>query len=141
MDITALSTLVTLILAVSLAAERLVAILKTAVPQLRSAENNSLAAKAGEGKKDPGMAGDRMRPLIVMGIAFAASWVTSAFLTGGDFNLFGKIPFGSADNPAEIPVLIMALLASGGSEFWKNILGYTKALRDIKIGDRANGAR
>jgi len=82
-----------------------------------------------------------MRPLIVMGIAFAASWVTSAFLTGGDFNLFGKIPFGSADNPAEIPVLIMALLASGGSEFWKNILGYTKALRDIKIGDRANGAR
>lgn len=146
MNIDTLSTLVALILAVSLASERLVAIVKSLIPQLRSSQNSTLATEAGTAPSPEGMPGNaKMRRIIVRVIVLGTAWLTSSFFAGEDILSFksfvGQIPFGSGDDPAKIPVFIMAILASGGSEVWKNILGYTKAVRDIKIGERAtNGS-
>ena len=150
MNFEILSTLVALILAVSLAAERLVAMLKNVLPWLRSTENNTLISnKIGGGMSQAGMEGKMgildfgyMRSQMVMAIAFLASWFTAAFFAEGESlislnKFFGTVQLQSGQDPLEIPVILLAILASGGSEFWKNILGYTKAMRDIKIGERA----
>ena len=150
MDFEALSTMIALILAISLAAERLVAMLKNMLPWLRSSENNTLISnQLGGGMSEAGMKGKMgivdfgyMRSQMVMALAFCASWFTAAFFAEGDSlitlnKFFGSVPLQSGDKPLEIPVILLALLASGGSEFWKNLLGYTKAMRDIKIGERS----
>ena len=50
----------------------------------------------------------------------------------GGWNPFDSIEIGSQT----FPLLILALLATGGSSFWKNILGYTKAVRDLRLGEK-----
>jgi hypothetical protein len=116
MAIDILSTFVALILAISLAAERLVSILKTFFKWLDEKKANAGAEK--------------VRRIVVLVIAFLAAWITAAFLTeGGGWSLFGSIVVSDGHT---LPAWLVGFLASGGSALWNNILGYTKAVKDIR---------
>lgn len=123
MSIDDLTGLITVILAISLASERLVTFLKTLIPQLAD--------------KAPGQVqvpqSDYIRQVIVMLLAFLSCWLTSSFLiTDCKSFLCLKDPIDLKGSSLDIPVYLMALLASGGSAFWASLLGYTKAVKDIK---------
>jgi len=103
--------LISLILAVSIASERLVTLIKTIFP--------NLAAAPATGKPEASATGI-LKKVLLMAIAFGCGWLTASFLpqpiTVGQFT---------------IPVPIMGLLASGGSAFWTNLLGYVSGLKDL----------
>lgn len=115
MDITTLTKLITFILAISLAGERLVTFLKTLVPWL-----------AGRATTTP-PANDRsdiLRKVVVMLLAFSCCILTAYLAAQPDVKTFTRT-YG-------LPPAIVGLLASCGSAFWTNILGYLKAISDIK---------
>ncbi len=120
-DITALSTL---LVAIGLASERLVTIVKTFLPEHLAKER-----KSDKEVVDP--VEDRMRRIGVLLIAYLAAWITTSFLASGGFDPFGEIVFGS-ENSTSIPVFLIAFLSMGGSAFWSNIIGYTSAIKDIR---------
>jgi len=130
MKIENLTELFALILAISLASERLVTIIKSAIPWLTDEKKTDA--------QEVDLSADKWRRIIVQLIAFLCAWITSSFLAEGGFNLFGIVPFGTAEG--EFLVIILGLLASGGSAFWTNILGYTKAVKDIRIQERATAS-
>ncbi len=103
--------LISLILAVSIASERLVTLIKTIFP--------SLAAAPATGQPEKSTLGI-VKKVLLMVIAFGCSSLTAYFLPQ-------PITIGTVN----IPVLIMGLLASGGSAFWTNVLGYVSALKDL----------
>jgi hypothetical protein len=105
--LTEITKLVSIILAISLASDRLVTFIKTLIPWL--AEKPAAAQPV-----QP--TNDTARRVTVMIIAFAAATLTS-WLLGQD-----KLPYN---------FWIMGLLASGGSAFWTNILAYLSAIKDI----------
>ncbi len=130
MAIDTISALVAMLLAVSLAAERLVTIVKTFSPKWLGT-----ARTKGDDKSSEDPTKDRPRRIVVQLLAFAGAWLTAALLAASTdaartFDFVGEIQF--ADNQG-LPVLLVALLASGGSAFWNNILGYTKAVKDIRL--------
>ena len=119
MGIEAISELVSVLLVVSLATERLVLAIRTPdklfwlIP-LGEWLNN----EEGEGNN---MIGSRR--LVVQLISFACAFITVGFLAeGGKWNGFAPIDIGGQ----VFPLWLLAVLATGGSSFWKNILGYTK---------------
>ena len=121
MSIIDLSALVALLLSISLAAERLVAVVKSLIPWL-----------AVEPIKNPAVADtspDRWRQLLLQILMFLAGWVTSAFLCGPRFDLFGSVTLSSSGS-LSLPAIVMGLLSSGGSAFWTSLLGYTKAVQE-----------
>ncbi len=118
-----LSALAAVLLAVSLATERLVTILKTIIPQL--ADDNTSA---------PDARPERMRRFLVQLLAFWCAWLTVAFLHESGFGLIGTIEIGPGNRP--IPLVVLAILASGGSAFWNNVLGYTRAVKEIRVQER-----
>ena len=134
MDLNVLTSFVSLVLAVSLAAERLVTSLKTLFPGL--ADEKKTPAQ------EVDLRADRPRSFGVQLLAFVASWATSAMLADskqiGLASLVGTITIGPATAGLHVPVLIMGLLASGGSAFWNNLLGYTKAAKDTKQVEKAS---
>ncbi len=107
--------LITLILAISLAGERLVAFIKTLFPWLAGDPNSTEAANTNK---------EISRKTIVMAIAFLSCWLT-AYLVKENTD-------GTSD-ALKMPAIFLGLLASGGSAFWTTLLGYTKAVRDIKV--------
>lgn len=123
MNIEILSVFAALVLTVSLATERLVLALRS-VPGL-----GWLNSSKGSSNQENG------RSLIIQVMAFLVAWVTSGFLEqGGQFNMFGTVMIGGVETGTKltIPVFLLAILSLGGSTLWKNILGYTKAVRDTK---------
>jgi hypothetical protein len=131
MPIDYLTTLLTVVLAVSLAGERLVTYVKTMIPWL--AEEQKTEAK------EVDLTRDRNRRVIVLLLALAASWLAASFLVEEAWTvaaLWGKVPIASSN--ATIPVPLLGLLASGGSAFWNNILGFTKAAKDTKQVEKAS---
>lgn len=137
MTINDLSELATTLLAISLASERVVTILKTTFPVWLADEKKTEA-------QEVDLVADRSRRLLVLFISFLASWITAAFLADNpdgkdwiDLNFFGSISFGKG-NATNFPVWIMGLLASGGSSLWSNLLGYTKAVKDVQTQRKAS---
>ena len=122
MSIDHLSELIGILLAVSLATERLVMIIRTPITWLN------------DESKDPKT--DWKRRFAVQLLALAAAIGTTGFLAESTWDIRGSLFVGSGENPAKIPLLIVALLATGGSSFWKNMLGYTKAVRDARVAER-----
>lgn len=110
--------IVAFLLTISLASERMVTILKTVIPVL---------AEQG----DPNSAwNQRWRPLIIQGFTFVFCCATAAMVQGPGTNWFtGSV---TLVGDRGVPVLVVGLLASGGSAFWNNVLGYTKAVKDLK---------
>ncbi len=122
MDITLLTKLITIVLAVSLASERLVTLLKTTFPALAS-------PTVAPGAPVPPINGkERRRQIIVMAIAFLAAWLTASFLNKGTFDPIG--PY-ALSGDFKIPIWVIGILASGGSAFWTSLLGYTRAVKDL----------
>jgi hypothetical protein len=122
MDITTLTKLVSIILAISLASERLVTLIKTLIPALASP-----AAVAGAPTPTVVTNWEKWRQVIVMLIALVACWVSATLLNSG-FHPFGDY---KVTPDIGIPVWIIGVLASAGSAFWTSILGYTRAVKDI----------
>ncbi len=94
MTINDLSELATTLLAISLASERVVTILKTTFPVWLADEKKTEA-------QEVDLVADRSRRLLVLFISFLASWITAAFLADNpdgkdwiDLNFFGSISFG-----------------------------------------------
>jgi hypothetical protein len=127
-----LSATIAVLLSISLATERLVTIVKTIFPAL-AVEKKTAAGEVA-------LAPDRPRRLTLQGIALAAAWITASFLATGDqpaeltWNFFGQVQAGTL----KIWVPIVALLASGGSAFWTQLLQYTGAVRDIAVTRKAS---
>ncbi len=107
--------LITLILAISLAGERLVTFLKTLIPWLAGDPNATQPDTSGL---------EISRKVILMVLAFLSCWLT-AYLV--------KMKMDDAQKALLPDDAVLGLLASSGSAFWTTILGYTKAVRDIKI--------
>ena len=70
------------------------------------------------------------RRLVIQLLSFFCALATVGWLVGdGNWTATDSIIIGGQ----AYPPWLLAILASGGSSFWKNILGYTKAVRDIRI--------
>lgn len=125
-----LSDLSALILAVSLATERLVVVLKTIFPRTLAVEREPV------GDELPDEA-DRARRLTVMASAYVSALVVSILIAGDSASIAGlAIPFYVGLGDARIPVPLLALLASGGSALWNNVVGFTGAVKDIRRLER-----
>jgi hypothetical protein len=117
MNITGLSKLITLILATSIAGERLVTLIKTFIPAL----------VAPPGEVPDNSKAQKTRKIILMILAFACCTFTAW--------LIGEV------NPTPVPkdpgtsfklnFWLLGLLATGGSAFWTNLLGYVSAIKDV----------
>jgi hypothetical protein len=122
-----LSAFAVILLSISLASERLVTIIKTLFPKLADEKKNEA--------QQTDLVKDKWRRFVVQIIAFISSWVTSAFLVKGGFDLLGSVEL--AKQMPSVPVFVLGILASGGSSLWNNVLLYTKAVKDIRISDGA----
>ena len=128
MGIEAISELVAVVLAISLATERLVLMIRTPqkllwiIPlgQWLNDENKDHPEKDGP------------RRLVLQLISFLCALFTVGWLAVGAWNPLDSISIASQT----MPLWLLAILATGGSSFWKNLLGYTKAVRDIRIKEK-----
>ena len=124
--LSALDLLVPFLVALSLASERLVTLVKTLFPWL-TVEKQTPA-------QEVDLIEDRPRRIIVQLLAFAAALITT-MLVANTGNPFAQVPVGKE---LRIPVYLVAFLASGGSAFWNNVLGFTKAAKDVKQVEKAS---
>jgi len=112
MDINKISVVVSLLIALSVASERLVAIIKGLVPFLNQ-EN-----------ADPIKEGRRASALQILAVA---SGIVTTLLAGP---AIGTIAGDGLNSP--VSLVALGLLASGGSGFWNSIQGYVNQVKDIK---------
>lgn len=114
MDLTKLIVIVSLILSLSIASERLVEIIKGFFPALNNASN------------DPKAEGRRRSYLQLLAVAagILTSYLARDFLPVE----ITKVPEGWA-------VIGLGLLASGGSGLWNSILSYLTHVKEIKKVD------
>ncbi len=127
MGIEAISELVAVVLAISLATERLVLIIRT--PQ-RFLWVFPLGKWLNDENKDHPEK-DGPRRLVLQLISFICALFTVGWLAAGVWNPLESISIAKQT----MPLWLLAILATGGSSFWKNFLGYTKAVRDVKQKD------
>jgi O-antigen/teichoic acid export membrane protein len=113
MDTAQLTAIVGLLIALSVASERLVEIVKGIIPPLN--KENSDANKEG------------WRRAALQVLAVAAGIVT-AFLARPTIPE-SMIP---ANATGDWPILALGLLASGGSGLWNSVLTYVTKVKDIK---------
>lgn len=136
MDPTGLSSFAAFVLAISLATERLVTILKTVFARWL-ADPPPVSPKA----TNPAL--DWRRRFAVQLVAFFCAWITVGFVAY-DGRGFGASMLGRVAAPGlngfTLPSPLLALLASGGSAFWSGLLGYTQAVKDAKRTDTATAA-
>jgi hypothetical protein len=114
---------IAMILAISLAGERIVAIVKTMMPGW-FADPITSAPDA----PAPSPTADRGRRLRVQAVAFAACWAAAASLMPGGFDLLGTLQM----DALKLPTAVVGLLAMGGSAFWSQVLGISSAFKDLK---------
>ncbi len=135
MNMEQLWALVTMLLAISIATERAIAILKSAVKRLAD-------PKPDPAKPDEPAPGDRWRRLAVQLIAVAIAWVLAALVAtkapGVKFpsNIFGDMAFGPLTGQLKLPIWLVGLLASGGSAFWNSIVEMLRAVKEAKRAER-----
>jgi hypothetical protein len=111
MDTTKLTTVISLLVALSIASERLIDIIKGLVPRL-----NQQRRKPTEG----------WRKAALQVIAVIAG-ITTAWLAGPAVPAFLPHDFTGK--------LALGLLASGGSGFWNSILTYVTKAKDVKAAE------
>jgi hypothetical protein len=116
MPLDTLSELSTLLVAVSLATERLVVIVKTLFPKLGA----KISAPGG----DEDLL-DRNRRLLVLGVAYTSALLTTWIIADG-----WTIEYGT--NHRSVSIFGIALLACGGSAFWTQIVGFASAAKDAR---------
>jgi hypothetical protein len=112
-----LFALSTILLALSLSTERLVALVKTIFPSLEDETGEKTFSE------------DKLRIRKVQLLSFVCAWITCSFFAEKGFNFIGSFPL--IEN-YKLPVPFVAFLCSGGSAFWSSVLGYVKAVKDTK---------
>jgi hypothetical protein len=123
-----LTALITIVLAVSLATDRLVTLIKSLIPQLADDPPVNPLVEENEQWK-------YWRKIAVQVIAFLAAWLTCSFLADKESCDF--IQCITISDDFKLPVVVVALLSMGGSAFWSDLLGWAKAVKDIKKMERA----
>lgn len=135
------------LLAVSLATERAIVVLKTLIPPLRDeggptdrflrvGRSPGLVKLPRGARKVPGVHvnTDTLRRVGVLALSILVAWLTAALLadpaSAGYGHRFwsGTVSIGGRS----LPVLLVAFLASGGSAFWAQVLGYASAVKDAR---------
>ncbi len=111
MDLTKLTIIVSLLLGLSIASERLVEIIKGLIPALDQ-QRSDLAEE-----------GRRRAALQFLGVV---SGIVTALLASP------MIPKEVYEGNQTWGIIALGLLASGGSGFWNAVLGYMIKLKDIK---------
>jgi hypothetical protein len=111
MDTTQLAAIVGLLIALSVASERLVEIVKGVIPPLN-------------GKSDVPWK-ENMRRTVLQLLAVGAG-IGTAFLARP------TIPQEALSSTSDTAIIALGLLASGGSGFWNSVLTYVLKLKDIK---------
>jgi hypothetical protein len=112
MDTTKLTTVISLLVALSIASERLVDIIKGLVPWLN------------QQRRRPTEEGWRKAALQVIAVI---AGITTAWLAGPAVPAFLPHDFTGK--------LALGLLASGGSGFWNSILTYVTKAKDVKAAE------
>lgn len=112
---------VSLLAALSVATERLVEIIKGSIPWLN--------APAGDAKQE----GWRQAALHVLAAVagIVTAWMANSVITG---TIPGQWLTGGG-------IIVIGLLASGGSGFWNSILSYVKATKDLQEAQAASAAQ
>ncbi len=111
--------IIAFILGVSLASERLIELFKTLFPAL--AYQHSLTDENSEN-----LTSEKSRRIVIQLISVLCGYL-SVGLIYGEWSGSHQFPGGQ-----NINVFLLAILSSGGSVFWTQILGYSKALKDLK---------
>jgi undecaprenyl pyrophosphate phosphatase UppP len=111
---TQISNIVSLLAALSVATERLVEIIKGAIPWLNNQNKNSTIESWRQ---------------VALHVLAAVSGFVSAWMAGSTVS--GVIPASWNHLGGYI---VIGLLVSGGSGFWNSILSYAKASKDIQEG-------
>jgi hypothetical protein len=114
MNTTTLTTLVSLLIALSVASERLVEIIKGLVPPLN--------------RENPDPAKEGWRKALLQILAVGAGILT-AFLASPVLPVDVAMLHGFAGN------LALGLLASGGSGFWNSVLTYVNKAKEVKTAE------
>jgi len=123
-----LAALSTILLSISLATERLITIIKTIFPMLADEQKDS------NGQVD--YRKDKLRRLLVQCISFLAGWTTATFLSPHFDLINGHIKL---TDTVSLHVVLVGFLSMGGSAFWSSILGYAKAVKDIRQQQKNQG--
>ena len=125
MSITDLNTLVTLLLALSLATERFVTFCKNLVPWLVDQPGRSIV-------KTRARTEEWTRRLVVQVLSVLVAWSVAGFLgPGATWDPLGRMAFDDR-GVHMMPVFIVGLLASSGSALWSSVLGLTSAAKDLR---------
>jgi hypothetical protein len=132
MEVSDLGATVAVLLAVSLATERWVAVAKTVFPWLADERRTA----AGEG--DP--VSDRPRRLAVQAVALAGAWLVAAFVAGGGVLAPGAFVGVVHAGAVRLPAPVVGLLASGGSAFWTQVVQLAGAVKDAAAARGASEA-
>ncbi|NOT54006.1 MAG: hypothetical protein HOP18_05315 [Deltaproteobacteria bacterium] len=111
MNMTELTTIVSLLIALSIASERLVEIVKGFTPWLDQQQS------------DPKKEGQRRAVLQLLAVG---AGIGTAFLAGP------MIPKEVYDATTPLGTVALGLLASGGSGFWNSVLTYVTKVKDVK---------
>lgn len=118
MDTQNFTQIVTLILALSVASERLVEILKSFVPYL----NRTLEDSAREARRQG-----------IVQVMSVLSGIVTAYLAK-DY-LPPTVVAASSGASANLSILGLGLLASGGSSLWNSVLAYLVSIKDIRAAE------
>jgi hypothetical protein len=119
----------TYLVAVSLATERLVALIKSLAPWLAKERTDQ------EGLIN--LADEKWRNFSVQVLSFLAAWVTTSLLNNSLTDPLADVCL-SQESKLCWPTVVIALLSTGGSAFWSNVLGYANAVKDIKKQQRTD---
>lgn len=120
MDLTQLTSFVSLLAALSVASERLVEIIKGLIPWLNEVKEEQRGKERVINKKCEGWRRAALHTLAVLAGIFTA-WLASGVIPPEVYTISG---------PLEI--FGLGLLVSGGSGFWNSILSYLLQVKDLK---------
>lgn len=109
-----LATIVTLLIALSVATERVVEIIKSVIPRLDMAD------------PDPKREGLRRAMLHLLAMVGGVAIAT------GSWPIVSEVIGRKSEFPHIPTTLALGLLASGGSGFWNSILSYVVSMKDLK---------
>ena len=132
-----LSIFISVVLGISLAMERGIEILRTVVPRLRRQEGvpeKLLDYLVQVGGKSKAYKREKRRRLYVQFLAIFGCYVIAVSMAeeSGWKMLIGTIQFGEDPNEFSYPVLLVGVLASAGSAFWREMLGFTRQIRRLR---------
>lgn len=114
--------ILTIILGVSMASERILELLKTLFPWLAIQKSVTDDNRERSGN-------EILRRVLIQVISFLSGWMTAGLVAA---NANEWICLSGRIGDSKIPAVVIGLLSSAGSVFWTQIVAYSKALKDIK---------